>query len=242
MSKFWRFILILSLILNLSIVYVAIKALEYRAHINEFLDKYTNVVNEFSRRNRYRNENQALRSDTIVSGRVVFFGSQIIENWPSNEYPAGFEIINRGVAAQRVSGFLLRYRPDVIELAPEAVVIEISSYNLRPQYSVKEVSDYMAGMIELALYHGIKPIPATMIPPCRDSVELDDYHIMDSIVLYNEWLVKYCADRNIKPVDFNRAVADSDGFLKSEYAAASIDLNDSGYEQLRRALLEVLQP
>lgn len=241
MSKFWRYILIISLVLNLSIVYVAIKALEYRAHINEFLDKYTYVVNEFSRRDRYQIENQTLRSDTTIPGRMVLFGSQIIENWPPDKYPAGFEIVNRGVSGQRVSGFLLRYRPDVIELAPEAVVIEISSYNLRPQYSVREVSDYMAGMIELALYHGIKPIPATMIPPCRDSVELGDYHIMDSIALYNEWLEKYCADRNIIPVDFNKAVADSDGFLRVDYAASSVDLNNDGYEQLRRALVDKLQ-
>ncbi|MEW5924157.1 MAG: GDSL-type esterase/lipase family protein [Candidatus Zixiibacteriota bacterium] len=240
MNRFWRVILIASILLNLSIVYVAIKALEYRAHINEFLDKYTHVVNEFSRRDRYQDENRALRSDTIVPARIVLFGSQIIENWPLNEYPAGFEIINRGVTAQRVSGFLLRYRPDVIELAPEAIVIEISSYNLRPQYSVKEVSDYMAGMIELALFHGIRPIPATMIPPCRDSVDLGGYHIIDSIALYNEWLEKYCTARNIQFVGFNKAVVDGDGFLRVEYAASSIDLNNDGYEQLRKALLEIL--
>ncbi len=34
-------------------VYVTFKALDYRRHVNYFLDKYTNVVSEFSGRAKY---------------------------------------------------------------------------------------------------------------------------------------------------------------------------------------------
>jgi len=241
MKKIWRVILILSLLGNLSIIYVGVKALEYRAHINEYLDKYNNVVNEFSRRDRYTSENSGLRSDTLVPGRVVLFGSQVVENWPVDLFRDKYPVINRGVSAKRASGFLLRFRPDVIELKPEAVVIEISSYNLRQESSVREISDYMSGLIESALYHGIKPIPATMIPPLRDSVQLSDYHIMDSITLYNDWLKNYCAGNSIEHVDFNLAVCDSNGYLSSEYAAAAIDLNRRGYEELTKLLSDILK-
>jgi len=241
-NKFWKTILFVSILCNLTIVYVAIKALEYRAHINEFLDKYTYVVNEFSRRDRYHDENRPLRADTTVPGRIVLFGSQVIENWPQDKLPAGFEFINRGVSAQRASGFLLRFQPDVIELAPEAVVIEISSYNLRPESSVKEICDYTAGVAELALFHGIRPIPATMIPPCKDSVVPSEYQIMDSIALYNNWLKEYCAARSIAFIDLNKAFSDSDGFMVRKYAAAAIDPNDAGYAGISELLGKLLKP
>ncbi len=58
MSRTLKVIFILSLVANLGIVYVAYKALEYRAHINYFLDKYTHVVDEFSGRKIYEEDNK----------------------------------------------------------------------------------------------------------------------------------------------------------------------------------------
>jgi len=240
MSKKWRTVLIISLICNLAIIYVAVKALEYRAHINEYLDKYTNVVNEFSRLDRYADVNSALRSDTTITGRLVLFGSQIMENWPENNYPDGFEVINRGVTAQRVSGLLLRFRQDVIDLSPEAVVIEISSYNFRPESGVREICEYLASMADLARYNGIEAVPATIIPPLRDSVLIDDYNIMDSIGVFNDWLQQYCDENGLRCVDFNGAVSDTGGYLDEKYAAAAIDLNERGYARISGNLSELL--
>ena len=69
MNKLFRTVLILSLLGNLTIAFVAYKAIMYRAHINVFLDKYTNVVNEFSQRAVFEKANVPLRSDTLVPGR-----------------------------------------------------------------------------------------------------------------------------------------------------------------------------
>ena len=230
MNKKWKIILILSLIGNLFIVYVAIKALEYRAHINEFLDKYTYVVDEFSRRDRYADENKSLVSDTLISGRVVFLGTQVTERWDLKRYFPDFETINRGIFGQRVSGFLLRFRPDVIELGPQAVVIEVSSYNFRPESSVREIEEYMASMIDLARANGITPIPATIIPPIKDSSVWGNYYLVDSLGKYNSWLRDYCVGKNIDCADFNHALADSEGYLPDGLAAGAIDLNEDGYK------------
>ena len=240
MIKAWKITLALSLAGNLFVIYVGIKALEYRSHINEYLDKYTYVVSEFSRRDRYADENAGLAGDTLVPNRVVFLGSQVIENWNLMKHFAQYEAVNRGVSHQRVSGFLLRFRPDVIELRPRAVVIEVSSYNFRPYGSLKEIEDYVACMAELAAANGIKPLPATVIPILRDSLVESDYHLLDSLARFNGWLKAYCTQMGFNYIDFNSVLADADGFLKPEYSSAAIDLNERGYEQISKATRGVL--
>ncbi|GEM_PF-270365 len=239
-SRKWKVILIVSLLGNMSIGYVAFKALKYRAHINEYLDKYTHVVEHFSRRDRYAQENEGLTSDTTIAERIVFLGSQVIENWALNRCFPGYEAINRGVSGQRVSGFLLRFMPDVIELGPAVVVIEVSSYNFRPQNSVKEIEDYVSSMSELARAHGIRPLAATIIPPCRGSVDLGEYLIMDSIALFNDWLRQQYRQGGPGYVDFDRALAGDNGFMRIEYAGSAIDLNENGYERISAAVREAM--
>jgi lysophospholipase L1-like esterase len=241
MNKKWKTVLIVSLIGNAFIIYVGIKALEYRAHINEYLDRYTYVVDELGQRGAYAEENVPLKSDSLVSGRVVFVGTQVTTNWDLDRYFPGYEVINRGVSPQKVSGFLLRFRPDVMELGPEAVVIEVSSYNFRSYNNVKAIEDYVACMVELAAVHGIQPLPATIIPPCRDSVDLDDYSIMDSILVYNNWLKEYCMRSGFDLVDFNQALSDDDGFLRVELAASPIDPNEKGYQLMTDVVIEALE-
>jgi len=229
LSKKLKIILIASLIGNLAIVYVAIKALEYRAHINEFKDKYDHVVSEFSQRDTYRSDNESLVSDQIIKNRIVFFGTQTVQTWPLEKYFTNYETINRGIFGQRVSGMLLRIYPDLIDLHPEYGLIEISSYNFRPENSVDEIIDYSRSMLALALHNNIKPIACTIIPPCRDSVDLGDYNLTDSISRYNNWLKEYCDTDAILLGDLNQALSDSAGFLKISYSSGPIDLNSSGY-------------
>ena len=244
MKTKWKIILIISLLGNLSIFYVAMKARGYRAHINEYLDKYTHVVNEFSRRDRYSDENKQLISDTLVNNRIVFIGTQVTENWDLEKYFPKHEVVNRGVSRQRISGYLLRFRPDVIELRPKAVVIEVSSYNFRPQNTVREIEDYVASMAELARTHGIEPLSATIIPPCRKIrglSDLENYSIMDSISVYNNWLKEYSNQNSYKYIDFNRALSDVDGYMKDEYTYSCIDLNEKGYRRIAEATHSTLK-
>ncbi|HOZ08344.1 MAG TPA: hypothetical protein PKW75_08660, partial [candidate division Zixibacteria bacterium] len=165
MSRVLKLVLAASLVGNLAIVWVGYKAYQYRTHINYWLDKYTEVVEEFSGRSRYRQDNERLRSDTAVPGRVVFLGTQVISRWDVGRSFPRWEAIDRGVAGQRLAGMLLRFQPDVLDLGPEAVVIEISSYNFRPEWPVRELEDYAESMADLARARGVAPIIGSVIPP-----------------------------------------------------------------------------
>lgn len=242
MSPKWKTVLTLSLLLNLGIVYVAYKALEYRAHINEFRDKYLKVVDEFSGRGVYAEANRNFRSDTIVPCRVVFLGTQVTENWNLAGHFPGYETINRGISGQRVSGFLLRFRSDVIELGPTVVVIEVSSYHFRPPATVEEIGEYAASMVDLAAANGIAPILTTVIPPV-DDFEIEDnpdYRLADSVAAFNDRLTEYCRARNIVCADIAGAVSGEDGHLKREYSISPVDLNEAGYARIAAVIRENL--
>ena len=243
MTPRWRFVLLISLIGNLTIVYVAYKAWDYRSSINYWLDKYLYVVDEFSGRSRYEPENESLRSDTTVLGRVVFFGSQVMEEWPLDGYFPGYETINRGVTGQRVSGFLLRFRPDVVQLKPQYVVIEVSSYNFRPNTDPHENLDYVMMLAEMARCHGIEPILTTCIPP-RDDYEVDeheDYNVRDTVALYSSRLAEFASKNGFLLADWRAAVADSSGYLRHDLSRTKVDLNPAGYEVLAATVIASIE-
>jgi len=243
MTGRWRLILIVSLIGNLTIIYVGYKSWEYRSNINYWLNKYLYVVDEFSGRSAYESANVAVKSDTLVPGRVVFFGSQVMAEWPLVDYFPGYETINRGVTGQRVAGFLLRFRPDVAELGPEYVVIEVSSYNFRPNTRPREIFDYVISLAEIARCYGIEPILTTCIPP-RDDFEVDeheDYFVRDTAALYSRWLTEYAREHQILIADWRSAVADSAGYLRRDLARTKVDLNPEGYQVITARVIEALK-
>ena len=242
MTSKWRFVLLVSLIGNLTIAYVGYKAYEFRAHINEWLVKYLYVVDEFSCRDRYETADVALRSDTIVPKRIVFFGTQVIEDWPLSDYFSGYEAINRGVTGQRAAGFLLRFQPDVLSLRPEYVVIEVSSYNFRPNTRVREVFDYVCTMAELARCQGIQPILTTCIPPTDDFevFEHADFIVRDTASLYSG-LVTAFAEKNGYPLaDWGGALTDANGYLRHDLARTKVDLNLDGYRIMATEVVKAL--
>jgi len=241
-SKF-RLVLLVSLIGNLTIVYVGYKAWGYRSNINYWLDKYLYVVDEFSGRSTYESANIALTSDTIIPGRVVFFGTQVITDWPLADCFPYFETINRGVTGQLAAGFLLRFRPDVVELGPQYVVIEVSSYNFRPNTRPREIFDDIITLAEIARCHGIEPILTTCIPP-RDDAEIDeheDYMIRDTVAMYSAWLTDFAQVNRYLIADWRSAVADSNGFLRNDLARTKVDLNLDGYREITVTVLQALQ-
>lgn len=240
MSKKIKIILTISLLLNLTIFYVAYKALEYRSHINHFLDKYTNVVNEFSGRHYFEKENKLILSNENNGNRIVLFGTQIIERWQITDTTGKYEIVKRGMSNQRLAGLLLRFKQDVIDLKPKMVLIELSSYNFRPQHSIEEIMDYLTSMAELAHYHNIKPILTTTIPLLKEVDTLGVYSIMDSTALYNNWLRAYANTKDFELIDLNKIFAGNNGYLIKEYAADAIDLNNSGYLIFENELFEIL--
>lgn len=240
MNRTWKFVLIASLVGNLTIVYVAAKALEYRNHINHFLDLYTKVVSEFSERQVYAAANSSLPPKIEGRPRVVFLGTQVTERWKVEEDFPECQAINRGVDGQRFAGFLLRFRSDVIDLKPDAVIIEISSYNFRPESSLEEFREYTLSLVDLARSNGIVPIIGTVIPPVAGTPDPEGYALRDSLRLFNDWLQEESVVHSYQVVDFASILSDSGGHLRNDLAAEAIDPNDAGYAVMTSATQKIL--
>ena len=233
-TRILKFALILSLIGNLSIVYVAYKAMDYRDHVNYFLDKYLAAIPQLSGRPDFLRENRELASDSTRPDRVVFFGTQMTRWWKlATSFPE-YESINRGISGQRVAGYLLRFRSDVVELRPAAVVIELSSYNFRPENSVEEIEEYVASLVDIAHANRIAPILLTVMPIGRDfDAEIEvPYDVMDSLRQFNVWLTAFADSSHVELVDAYTALADADGFLDPALAHGQINVTAEGYARL----------
>ena len=95
--------------------------------------------------------------------RVVFMGDSITEEW-SNLYPNYFNdkgYVNRGIGGQTTPQMLIRFKPDVIDLKPEIVVILAGTNDIAGNTgpsTVKMITDNIFSMVEIARAHQIKVV------------------------------------------------------------------------------------
>jgi len=74
---------------------------------------------------RFKKDNSALHMPKEDEKRIVFMGNSITEGWPQHhpEFFTDSTYVNRGISGQTTPQMLLRFRQDVIQLKPAAVVI-----------------------------------------------------------------------------------------------------------------------
>jgi len=72
---------------------------------------------------RYREANAGVTTPAKDERRVVFMGDSITDGWKLASYFPSKPYINRGISGQTTPQMLIRFRPDVIALKPQVVVI-----------------------------------------------------------------------------------------------------------------------
>src|SRR6185312_13102606 len=78
-------------------------------------------LKDWAQLNRYREANPGVKSP-----EVVFMGDSITDNWQQPRFGGFFPgkaYVDRGISGQTTPQMLIRFRPDVIDLKPRAVVI-----------------------------------------------------------------------------------------------------------------------
>ena len=82
------------------------------------------TLDDWANLSKYAESNKELIDD-LDENRVVFMGNSITEGW-SNFNPDFFinnPFVNRGISGQTTPQKLIRFKPDVVNLKPAAVVI-----------------------------------------------------------------------------------------------------------------------
>ena len=118
---------------------------------------------------RYQDENRSVGLPEKGKQRVVLMGDSITEEW-SNLYPDYFNTngyINRGIGGQTTPQMLIRFKPDVIDLEPDIVVILAGTNDIAGNTgpsTVRMITDNIFSMAEIATVHEIKVVLSSILP------------------------------------------------------------------------------
>jgi lysophospholipase L1-like esterase len=119
--------------------------------------------------NRYAQENKTLPDPGPTERRVVFMGDSITEAWVERD-PSFFEgrpYLGRGISGQTTPQMLLRFRQDVIDLRPKAVVILAGTNDIAQNtgpITHEQILANIISMAELAKAHGIRVLLCSVLP------------------------------------------------------------------------------
>jgi lysophospholipase L1-like esterase len=189
---------------------------------------------------RYRDANAKVSAPSADEKRVVFMGDSITEGWMNHgtgasETTPGFfpgkPFLDRGISGQTTPQMLIRFRPDVIDLKPAAVVLFAGINDIAGNtgdMTLEATEGNLASMAELAKENGIKVVICSILPafdfPWRPGREP-----APKVVKVNEFLKSYAAEHGHVYVDFYTAMVDSRGGLPTNLSHDGVHPTPAGY-------------
>jgi lysophospholipase L1-like esterase len=183
---------------------------------------------------RYRDENAKVQPPAAGEARVVFMGDSITDSWGRNygQFFPGKPYLNRGISGQTTPQMLVRFRPDVINLQPKAVVIlagtnDISG-NTGPE-SLEDIQNNLQSMVDLARANGIKVVMASVMPVCDYIRPQTARRPPEKIVALNQWIQTYASKNGIVYLDYYSAMLDDKKMLKQDLTYDGLHPNAAGY-------------
>ena len=191
---------------------------------------------------RYREPNRSAGSPAPGEARVVFMGDSITDAWQQPRFGGFFPgkpYVDRGISGQTTPQMLLRFRPDVIALAPNAVVILAGTNdiagNTKPMTD-EQIEDNLASMAELARANGIRVVLSSILPVSQSHVRPGDVtppqttrRPMARIKALNAWMKDYAAANGHVYLDYFTATTDAEGLLRTALSEDDLHPNAAGY-------------
>jgi lysophospholipase L1-like esterase len=198
---------------------------------------------------RYGSDNSELRAPAAGESRAVFLGDQITEfgSRGNANFFSDKPWLNRGIAGQTTDQMLIRFRQDVIDLHPKAVVI-LAGVNdiagLHGAATEEMILDNLMSMAELARANGIRVVLASLTPVCDCFTKgTARQRWQERINEVNELIQKYCARSGAVYLNYFSAMAGG-GNSQKELTSDGVLPNDAGYRVMaalaERAVAEAL--
>lgn len=205
----------------------------------------TSQAQDWPNLKRYQNDNAGITSPEPDEHRIVFMGNSITEGWKKKrpEFFTNSAYINRGIGGQTTPQMLLRFRQDVINLNPAAVVILAGTNDIAENTgpsTIEMIMNNIISMAELAKANNIKIVLCSVLPafefPWRPGLEP-----AEKVLRLNELIKKYANDNDIVYVDYFKSMANSLNGLKDELGEDGIHPNVSGYLIMEPLIIEGLR-
>jgi alpha-L-fucosidase len=183
---------------------------------------------------KYEKANAEVGLPKANEDRVVFMGNSITEGWVRNdpEFFHSNSYIGRGISGQTTMQMLLRFRPDVLDLKPKAVVILAGTNDIaanKGPVSIENTAGNIFSMVELAQANGIKVVLASVLPANRYSWRPAIYPA-DKIIALNKLIKAYAEEHNIVYLDYYSPMVDNEKGLKSAYSKDGVHPTTKGFD------------
>lgn len=191
--------------------------------------------------NRYRAANQELAQLPVPADRVVFLGNSITDFWirQSPEFFSGNDFVDRRISGQTSPQMLLRFRADVLDLHPRAVVLLAGTNDIAGNTgpsTLNMIEDNIQSMVELARTHKISVILCSL-PPATGFEKRPPERI-DSL---NAWIRDYATRQKLGWVDYYTALVDDQKKLQTKYSEDGLHPNKEGYKVMEGLVLPVIR-
>lgn len=201
-------------------------------------------VPDWAQLSRYAAGNAALPAPE--PNRVVFYGDSITDAWTRNggTFFPGKPYLNRGISGQTTPQMLVRFRQDVINLHPAAVILLAGTNdiagNTGPE-TPEMIHDNFRSMVELATANNIRVIIASVLP-AADYPWKPGMDPAPKIIALNKWLADYVVQQHLVYLDYYTPMADpATGGMKPGISKDGVHPNAAGYaimEPLAQAAID----
>lgn len=213
--------------------------------INQVAAGKENFSDDWAALSHYSKENAGLSAPKAGENRIVFLGSSIFEKWKDADpdFFTNHPYLDRGVSGQIAPQLLIRFRQDVIDLQPKAVIILAGSNDIAGNtghVTYTRIMDNIKSMAELAKLYHIKVILCTYLPvfdyPWRKGLEP-----ADKIIALNKLIKAYAAANNFTLLDYFTPFADERNGQKAELTTDGVHPNVAGYKIMEKLTEAAIQ-
>jgi lysophospholipase L1-like esterase len=203
--------------------------------------KYNDLINL----KKYSEANSLLPAATKNEKRVVFIGNSITQGWAEQrtEFFSANNYIGRGISGQTSPQLLSRFRQDVINLKPVAVVINIGTNDIAENTGVYD-EEFTLGniksMAELAKANGIKVILSSVTPVGQYPWRKDIQDVPQKIQSLNAKIKAYAKANKFAYADYYSVMHDENHAMISSYGGDGVHPNAQGYAVMETVIKETI--
>lgn len=195
---------------------------------------------------KYREANKEYMKSEPKKGAIVFIGNSITEGWAhhSADFFAKYNFVGRGISGQTSPQLLLRFRDDVINLRPSAVIINVGTNDIAENtgaYDPKFTLGNIKSMAEIAKANKVRVILSSVLPAKGFGWRPNVTDAPEKIEALNSEIKAYAKQMGFTYIDYHAQLKDENGALKANFGDDGVHPNKECYKLMEEIVLSTLK-